>query len=174
MKAAAGAPNYTAIRLIAFLIGAYISALHVAEYWTVGPVFGLVVLIWHAKSPRDLYDPMGLTFLFASTFIYAIVYWISLRHVPTLPRAPHLLDATFLAVLAGSFLLPQAHMRWLGLERRLAIPTAVTLIVVYYLSGLLLNAVELPGWLSRWVNAVSIWQGTYLCCTFRGGRGKAR
>ena len=146
-------------KLLVFVAGAYVSFAHCAEYWVVGPVFGLVVLCWQAASLRTFLAPKRLGFLASSTLIYAFVYWISSQK---LPEVPYLFSAFLLAVLVGTVLLPLAHGWWLGASRRrvtLAIPVVYG---VFYLTQFL----TLPDAVQKWVNAVSLWQAAYVFCFF--------
>ena len=146
-------------KLLVFVAGAYVSFAHCAEYWVVGPVFGLVVLCWQAASLRTFFAPKRLGFLASATLLYALVYWISSQK---LPEIPYLFSAFLLAVLVGTVLLPLAHGWWLGASRRrvrIAIPV---IYVVFYLTQFL----NLPDAVQKWVNAVSLWQAAYLYCFF--------
>lgn len=147
------------VKRLVFAAGAYVSFDRCAEYWVVGPVFGVVVLLWQTAGVRALLAPKSLGFLASSTLIYALVYWISRQKMP---EVSYLFSALLLAVLVGTVLLSLAHGRWLGASQRrvrIAIPIVYA---AFYLSQFL----NLPDAVQKWINAVSIWQAAYLFCFF--------
>lgn len=151
-------------KLAAFLAAAYAFAHYdlIAEYWYVGPIFGAVVLLWHAGSSRDLVRMRSLGFLAASTLIYALVAWIILEWDDEIPEIPNVFDAGFLGVMIGSALLPVAHGALLGASWgrvTIAIPCL-------YLAWYALSLSELFGLDNALINFVSVWQALYLVCMF--------
>ena len=146
-------------KLLVFIVGAYVSFAHCAEYWVIGPVFGMVVLCWQATNVRAFLSPKRLRFLASSTLIYALVYWISRQK---LPEVSYLFSAFLLAVLVGTVLLPLAHGRWLGASRRRVRVAIPVIYGAFYLSQFL----NLSSAGQQWINMVSIWQAAYLFCFF--------
>ncbi len=151
-------------KLAVFLAAAYALERYdlVAEYWYVGPVFGAVVLLWHARAIRDLASARSLGFLGASTLIYAIVAWIIMEWDSVIPEIPDVFDAGFLGVMIGSALLPVAQGALLGASWRrvkIAIPCLYLVWYALALSGLFDVDVTL-------INSMSVWQALYLVCLF--------
>ena len=98
---------------IAFsIIGIYFCILLQTGYWFVGLIFGGVVLLWHAKSLRELLSFRSAMFLVASTFIYALM--VTLRSFSNILGGnwPSPLDDQFV-VAVGTVLLAIAHALFL-------------------------------------------------------------
>ena len=151
-------------KLAVFLVAAYALERYdlIAEYWYVGPVFGAVVLLWHARTIRDLVSMRSLGFLGASTLIYANVAWIIMDGDSLIPAIPDVFDAGFLGVMIGSALLPVAHRAFLGASWRrvkIAIPCLYLVWYALALSGLFDVEITL-------INSMSVWQALYLVCLF--------
>jgi hypothetical protein len=151
-------------KLAAFLASAYALEHYglIAEYWYVGPIFGAVVLVWHARSSRDLVSIPSLKFLAASTLIYALVAWIIMDGDSVIPEIPDVFDAGFLGVMIGSALLPVAHGALLGSSWRrvkIAIPCLYLVWYALALSGLFDLDITL-------INSMSVWQALYLLFMF--------
>jgi hypothetical protein len=151
-------------KLAAFLAAAYALQHYdlVAEYWYVGPAFGTVVLVWHARTIRDLVSAPSLGFLGASTLIYAVVAWIIMESDSVIPEIPEVFDAGFLGVMIGTALLPVAHGALLGASWgrvKIAIPCLYLTWYALALSGLFDLDITL-------INSMSVWQGLYLLFMF--------
>jgi len=158
------------LRIGALLVCAYISSDHMAEYWWLGPMFGMVVLIWQTDTPASMMQlPNGL-FLAASTLIYALV----VRIVGSLNRGDW---DIYVGVAAGTILLPVAHAWFLRApwkRAKIAIPAVYA---VWFLVSRGLEGLERAGpagahlWEmiehSKVVNSASIWQAAYLAFMFR-------
>ena len=151
-------------KLAAFLAAACALAHYdlIAEYWYVGPVFGAVVLLWHAGSSRDLVRMRSLGFLAASTLIYALVAWIILEWDDEIPEIPNVFDAGFLGVMIGSAFLPVAH----GALLRASWGRVTIAIPCLYLAWYALVLSELFGLDNALINSMSVWQALYLVCMF--------
>ena len=151
-------------KLAVFLTAAYALQHYdlIAEYWYVGPVFGAVVLVWDARSSRDLVSIRSLEFLGASTLLYAFVAWIIMDGDSVIPEIPDVFDAGFLGVMIGSAFLPVAHGALLGAPWRrvkIAIPFLYLVWYALALSGLFDAEITL-------INSMSVWQALYLVCLF--------
>ena len=110
------------LKITVFMSGAYLCYEddRMENYWYVGPIFGVVVLIWQASKLKDLFQHRGSTFLIGSTFIYALVVYI----------IAHTDDSDFwfrVAVAPGSVLLPLAHGTIFKVERPRVILTILCL-----------------------------------------------
>ena len=93
-------------------IGVYFCMLLQTRYWFVGPIFGGVVLLWHARSLRELLSFRSAIFLVASTFTYALMAAISSLNNFLVQNGPTPLDDRS-AVAVGTVLLAIAHALFL-------------------------------------------------------------
>lgn len=152
------------IRLAAFLVGAWISGEHTADRWVVGPVFGVVVLLWHARQWEQCWRKPSLIFLACSTLIYALVVTIALSGPGWFSDNMRI----YLAVAVGTFLLPLVHAVCLGADTS-RLRRAVPLIyVVWFMATKLLEWLDpsLPYPWNRLINSAAIWQAIYLYALF--------
>ena len=150
------------VKAVVFLICAWVSATHMTDYWVIGSTFGLVVLIWRSTNVDDLFKPDAVTFLIASTLIYALVVRLERSENFTLEAA----------VGVGSVLLAAAHAGFLKIPwNRAAVAACGTYIVWFLLSrvlGKLDEGTQISQTISealrdsRLINLASIWQGAYL------------
>ena len=168
----------TAAKVVVFLLCAYASATHMSDSWVIGPMFGLVVLIWRSPDVDDLFKPDAAFFLAASTLIYALVVKLERSESFTLETA----------VAAGTVLLLAAHAGFLKTSwNRAAIAACGTYIVWFVVSrllGQLDEGTQIGQTISealrdsRLVNLASIWQGAYLGFMFgpelMAGKGSRR
>ena len=151
----------TAAKAVVFLLCAYTSATHMSDYWVIGPTFGLVVLIWRSTDVDALFKPDALSFLVASTLIYALVV--------RLEKGDLKLEG---AVAVGTILLPLAHAWLLKVPwKRAAIAIPATYAVWFVLSRLLGRLDDSSGIGQkisealdevRIINMASVWQAAYL------------
>ena len=158
----------TAAKAVVFLLCAYTSATHMSDYWVIGPTFGLVVLIWRSTDVDALFKPDALSFLVASTLIYALVV--------RLEKGDLKLEG---AVAVGTILLPLAHAWLLKVPwKRAAIAIPATYAVWFVLSRLLGQLHDMTAIgvnigdvldKTRIVNLASIWQAAYLGFMFWPG-----
>ena len=157
------APTIRLTKISAFLVGTYCSFRCVVSHWHVGPIFGIVVLIWRAKSLSDLFNIRSVAFLAASTLIYALVIEIMER---TSNRVSSDLWS-YLAVAVGTLLLPIAHGLCLHAPWSRVFLAVPAIYVVWYGLGLGLNAMALHDQpVEALVNTVSTWQAAYLVFMF--------
>jgi len=122
----------------------------------VGPIFGVVVLLWNSDSIRSLFRSQSLKFLLLSTLIWSLIDW--LLHL----RSDDLyFDAI---ILLGSILLPCAHasvFRSSWPRACLAMPLSFA---AFECSRWMPDSS--PGWVGQFINAASLWQGGYLLAMF--------
>lgn len=181
------------VRIAVFLASIYVRRENFAfffyeqpdRYWHIGPLFGLVVVVWHAASLRALCSLRSGAFLLASTLILGVVGVLSIA-------LPFLVASTLMslgveshaassfgmisahaAYVLGTALLPLAHagiLKTSWTRVRIAIPS---IYVAWFL-------VSLPiGWLNfkfdlhfdqvplgPLLNPVYIWQACYLVFMF--------
>ncbi len=151
---------------IVYVAGAWVSQRHAAEYLWVGPIFGLVVVIWASNAPKELVRRENAAFVAMSTLIYALVYHIAKQNWSSDSVVlESLLGPLPTGVLAGSLLLPMAHSLFLGAPRRKAFKASLVLMLSFYAVTLLANVADYIN-LGENFNfiaiAVFVWQGIYL------------
>lgn len=118
------------------------------------PIFGLVVLLWHSKSVRQVVSQRSLAFLAASTFVWMIVQRLP---IPPALRGDYGLGGLVMIVATGTFLLPIAHALILGTSWwRVALAIPGIFGVWWYLT--------LSQFRFEWI--VDVWQGLYLLFMF--------
>lgn len=158
------------VRFLVYAASVFISWKFADGYWVVGPVFGLAVVAWSAKSPQDIKAPKHIGFIVASTLIYALVFKISSIHMDL---GSDLLESLFgsmaIAIIVGSFLLPAAHMVFFKVNEKTFANTVLILVLSYYfVVGV---SCMRDAWGAGWpINIlfllVAIWQGVYLYSFF--------
>ena len=151
-----------AAKVVVFLLCAYASATHMTDYWVIGPMFGLVVLIWRSPDVDDLFKPEAGLFLIASTLIYVLVV--------KMERSDKVDLQTMVGV--GTILLPLAHAYFLKAPWRrtmIAIPAIyITWFVLSRVLGYLNDSTGISQTISeairdsRVLNLASVWQAAYL------------
>ena len=126
----------------------------------VGPIFGIVVVLWHSPLKAILSRRNGL-FLVLSTLIWAAVYFIG-------PKGFGNDSLVRVAVLIGSVLLPFAQALVLNASWRRATIAVPLTYGAFEVSSLIVNEFSKRGWGSfEWlVNCVTCWQLIYLLCMF--------
>jgi hypothetical protein len=143
------------IRVVVFLVGAVVSFEYVPNRWVVGPVFGLVVLIWHTASPKDAIRLRHLGFLAASTFIYYLVIALDLD------------DGAWLNVAFGTAALPLAHRFLLGASWRRTFIAIPSIYAIWYLFSWVIAKTGLQDSpVDFIINFVFVWQAAYLVFMF--------
>ena len=149
-----------------FAASASISVKYAAGYWVVGPVFGLAVVSWDSNTFKNIVAVKHLSFLAASTLIYALVYRISTLN---LNHASDFLDSTIgslpIAVIVGSILLPLTHKMLFSKSLKSTVRVILCLILSFYAITLISFFNDHYGWGLR-INflavSVTVWQGLYL------------
>jgi len=144
-------------KLVVFCVGVYLSLLYGYHYWYVGPIFGVVVLIWHVKSPRELVKLQHAAFVAASTLIYALVVW---KYKPAIFGGP---DNMAWVVAIGTILLPVAQTVFLRASWRRALIAIPGVYLTWFLVAFLYEKLSLTGsWIEPIMNPVVAWQSAYL------------
>jgi hypothetical protein len=155
-----------AFRLVMYVVGGYLSMACATDIggsgkynligFAVGPIFGVVVLLWQSDSLRSLFGSASLKFLLLSTLIWSLIDW--LLHVASEDKY---LDPV---ILLGSILLPCAHA-W---AFRSSWPRAGLAIVLSFagFESCRLIPDSRPDWVGHFMNAASLWQGGYLLAMF--------
>ncbi|MBI4354031.1 MAG: hypothetical protein HY595_02220 [Candidatus Omnitrophica bacterium] len=158
-------PLVLAGKLAVFVLGAYLSGMWMTSYWCVGPIFGIVVVIWAAGAVRDLISLRSGAFVAASTVIYALV--VRLHTVLFQPFSSHK-DYSFLALAAGTILLPVAHALCLKASWKRVMVAIPGLYASTFAAGWLIEVWHLDqGPLRGFLfNGASVWQGLYLLFLF--------
>ena len=174
-------------RVVAFLAGAVLSNildLHrppVLHYF-VGTIFGIVVVIWHIRSLRELIHWRPAAFITASTLIYVVVRILPDHALDELTSISEIMAQFWSFILEGfklvggvafhSAALPIAHALLLGASlKRLLVAIPVTLGVWFKLSLLWLAIILVLPWpmpqpVLYIINYTSIWQMSYLLTMF--------
>ncbi|MBI2093300.1 MAG: hypothetical protein HYT88_01050 [Candidatus Omnitrophica bacterium] len=167
MAVSKGTVTLFATKTVLFLIGAYLSLKTCVFHWFVGPIFGVVILIWRAKRFELELNPLTGGFLAASTFIYALVLWV-FQILNAESNSNHALE---IAVAVGTALLPLAHMAFLSASwKRIAIAIP-GIYGGWYALYIFLEKTKLVDAASHAIiNVVSIWQALYLFFLFFPGR----
>ncbi len=158
-------------RLVVFAASAWISVKYAVGYWVVGPVFGLAVVCWDSNTFKKFVAAKHLSFLAASTLIYALVY-----HISTLnwDHGSDFLDSIIgslpIAVVLGSVLLPLAHKFLFSSSFKRVARLIILLILSFYIITLFSFANDHFEW-SLKINflaiAITVWQGLYLYFLFQ-------
>ncbi|UCD36789.1 MAG: hypothetical protein JSW54_08075 [Fidelibacterota bacterium] len=155
---------------------------HVAQY-LVGAIFGIVVLVWHARSLPDLIDWRSAAFVAASAAIYFVVKLLpghTLGEIDTLSEIMErfwsiLVDGIklFGGVLVNSITLPVAHALLLGASLKRTLIAIPFILGIWFKVSLLWLALiialpgqEPPALLTYTINFTSIWQLAYLASMF--------
>jgi hypothetical protein len=159
-----------AFRLLMYAIGGYLSMACATEIgsdgkypligFAVGPIFGVVVLLWECDSARALVGSASLRFLLLSTVTWCLVDWLL-----------HLARGDYFDwdILVGSILLPCAHV-WVFRPSWRRTLSAIVLSFVGFESWRLMPD-SAPDLLRRVVNAAALWQGGYLLAMYGPERG---
>ena len=157
------APTIRLAKIAAFLVGTYWSFRCAVSHWHVGPIFGIVVLVWRAKSLSDIFNIRSIAFLAASTLIYALV-------IEIMGRTSNRISSdlwSYLAMAVGTILLPIAHGLFLNAPWSRVFLAVPAIYLVWYGLGFGLNAMDLHNQpVEALVNTVSIWQTVYLVFMF--------
>ncbi len=153
-------------RFIVYLASVWVSVKFADGYWVVGPVFGMAVISYDSKSFRNLVIGKHALFLLASTLIYSLVYWISIRKWGWPSESLDYFAGPFpAAVVTGSILLPFAHRAIFGASAGRTLQTTLWLSFSFFLVtlttfindrfsfGLHVNFIAI---------AIALWQGIYL------------
>jgi hypothetical protein len=155
-----------AFRLVMYALGGWLSMFCATNIggsrrytligFGVGPIFGVVVLLWMSDSIRSLFRSQSLKFLLLSILIWSLVDW--LLHVRGDDRYFDLI------ILLGSILLPCAHA-WVFRSSwpRAGLATALSFAAFECLR---LMPDSRPDWVGLFINAASMWQGGYLLAMF--------
>ncbi len=158
------------VRFVIYASSVLISAKYADSYWVVGPLFGLVVVVFHSANLKPLFKPKDISFLIASTLIYAIVFHISSQNWNYGSDLADSLYGSFpIAIITGSVLLPLAHKMIYGASVKTFKSAVIALIVSYYIVVLIsiLRDLLTPGMhLNFLLLFIGAWQAAYLCVFF--------
>ncbi len=153
-------------RLIVYLASVWVSVKFADAYWVVGPVFGMAVISYDSNSFRNLIIGKHALFLLASTFIYALVYWISIGKWGWPSESLNYFAGPFpAAVVTGSFFLPLAHRVVFGTSAGVTLRVTLWLSLSFFLvtmMTLLNDRFSLGLHINFIAVAIALWQGIYL------------
>jgi hypothetical protein len=162
-------------KVVVSVVGAVITFnLLLAFYMGVGGIFGLVILLWHAHTLRDLVNWRCAVFLLVSMLIAVAVYFAIIPFVE-LGSSQDALEVFGPGVLVGTVLLPIAHSLLLGTTWK---RTWIAIPCIYIIWALFFSISQ--GFVGKWaepmgywvtlnlsiVTHVTIWQATYLVSMF--------
>ncbi len=151
---------------LAYAASVFVSHRFLTEYWVVGPVFGVALLLANPERVFKKLSFQHLLFLGASTLIYALVLWISNHGWKFREEGIDMLfGSTSAAIAVGSLLLPSVHALLFGTDFKTVRSVSLALILSWY--GTLLLS-----WLDETIGikppidyslvALALWQGIYL------------
>lgn len=154
------------LRIVVFVVGAYISTKSVrgtffnpiCEFFLIGLIFGVVVIVWQWSLARELQWNRGVGFFLASTFIYMFVIIL-----PELDISETVFSFIIQNPMClGTILLPLAHKLILKTSWLRIAVTIPSVFALTFAGGALFQ------WLSLgdFINIITIWQGTYLAFMF--------
>ncbi|MBI4437312.1 MAG: hypothetical protein HY590_07870 [Candidatus Omnitrophica bacterium] len=150
-------------KVILFLCCAYLSGEHGIGYWYVGPVFGMVILVFHVTSVKALVSLRNGLFLIASTLIYALVNHLISSSFLTLTSAAY----SRTIVLLGTVLLTLAQGLFLKASWRRVLIAIPGIFLFWSLFGILSNTFGAEETrFETLINGVTFWQGSYLLFMF--------
>ena len=154
-----------------YIVSVWISVKYADRYTVVGPVFGLAVVAYDSKFFRNVSRDKHVMFVAASTFIYALVYWVSLGKWESKSQLFNYFIGPFsVGVVLGSILLPLAHqiiLRSSIAKTKQVIPSLVVSFYVVMLTAYLSNEFGFGAHFNFASVAIAVWQGLYLYLFFR-------
>jgi len=166
------------IAWLTYALSVVISIRYCAQYWVVGPVFGLAYLITNYLiliPRRDLWG-RAVLFLGASTFTYALVYSVT-NHGFNLPWSNQkgwsfnndYLDGLFgpftIAIVLGSVILPVLHGFIFPTDFKRIRKVSLRLIGSWYAViavSLVQEFFKIPGDVYYAYIGLALWQGIYM------------
>jgi len=166
------------IAWLTYALSVVISVQYCAQYWVVGPVFGLAYLITNYPiliPRRDLWGS-ALLFLGASTFTYALVYFVT-NHGFNLPWSSQkgwsfkndyldaLLGSFTIAVVLGSLIMPLFHRLIFATDFKRIRKVWLRLIGAWYAViaiSLVQEFFKIPGSINYIYIGLALWQGIYM------------
>ncbi len=158
-------------RLVVLAVSAWISVKYAVGYWVVGPVFGLAVVSWDSNTFKKFVAVKHLSFLAASTLIYALVYYISTLNWG---HGSDFLDSIIgslpIAVVLGSILLPLAHKFLFSSSFNRVARLMILLIFSFYIITLISFGNDYFEWglkINFLAISITVWQGLYLYFFFQ-------
>ena len=161
------------IQILIYTVSVWISIKYADGFWVVGPVFGLAVITCDSKLFRDINRDRHISFLIASTLIYALVYWVAMRKWETEIEIINYLISPFpLGIVLGSILLPLAHQVILKksvVKTKWVTPALIASFYFISLLALLNNEFHIGFRFNFLAVMIALWQGIYLCFFFREG-----
>ena len=159
------------IRPLIYIACVWVSNKHAGGFWVVGPVFGLTVAAFEAKTFKG-FTRNHTFFIVLSTLLYALVYRISLFKMGDDSVLYNYFIGTFpIAIVTGSILLPIVHARVFNQSWARMFRAMYSLIASFYIVELVMLANESFRWgadLPWMALLIAVWQGTYLYVFFKG------
>jgi hypothetical protein len=151
-------------------------------HYFVGTIFGVVVVVWHVRSVRELVNWRSAAFIATSTLIYVVVRILPDHALDELTSISEIMAQFWSFILEGfklvggvafhSAVLPIAHALLLGASlKRVLVAIPVTLGVWFkasllWLAIILVLPYPMPQPVLYLINYTSIWQMSYLLTMF--------
>ena len=152
--------------LVVYFISVWLSVKYADGYAVVGPIFGLAVVAFDSKFFRNILKEKHLSFILASTLIYALVYSItSIKWESQIALVNYLIGPFPIGVVLGSILLPTAHKMIFKKPAALMRQVIFSLIASFYVVSLLAYFYNEFKWGIRFSFlgvSIAVWQGIYL------------
>lgn len=144
----------------------FLSRQYADGYWAVGPIFGAACLLVHFEKLKKGVAPRHGLFVIASTFTYALVYWIA-DHGWSFKEdtLDMLFGALSSGVVVGSLLMPFLHGLLFSTDIKTVRKASVSLVLSWYGANLLAladDALHVPWEVDYLLVAIALWQGLYL------------
>lgn len=150
----------------AYILSVLISWKFCAGYWVVGPVFWLALLAANYGHICQRFSPRHLALGFASTLVYALIYWMANNTWQFRREWVDMLAGGLTAgVILGSILMPSIQALLFGMDFKTAGAVSLALILSWY-------GVNFISWVDEAIGvkpdidygliAIALWQGIYL------------
>ncbi len=166
------------IKLAIYFLCVWISTKFADGYAVVGPVFGLAVVAYDSKFFTNISREKHVGFLIASTLIYALVYWMSLRKwESSFEFFNYLIGPFALGVVLGSVLLPYAHKMFFKKSPVLTKQVIAFLLISFYtvtFFAYVYNEFGIGFSFNYAAIAIALWQGIYLYLFFRSSAASSK
>jgi hypothetical protein len=157
-------------RLLVYAASVWVSNKYVGGYWVVGPVFGVAVVLFDAKSLKGLNIVRHAVFVGVSTLVYALVFRISeIKWGGDTDLFNYFIGSFPASVVTGSVLMSVAYTVIFNKGKDVMMRAMAGLVGSFYLLSFLayFNEKSHLGWNVEWLTLmIAVWQGLYLLVFF--------
>jgi len=160
------------IKLLVYILNVGIGIKFISDYWVVGPVFGLTVILWDSDHISQILSRKHILFVAASTLIYALIPFMVIKEYWKFDDgsvSEFFFGTLSVAVILGSILLPVAHHFLLGSKRNTSKLAVIALIITFYLIDFIGSVIDHLKLLLPFNTAyvsLTVWQAVYLTYFF--------